>query len=505
MRPIGAVVSVYAVLGLTACADLKAPTAPVIVPSAPLIMEEEDCDPDEMLRADGLTAENRLPASTVMNECEDPDPGPGSPAGTYWPFFGPPGDPSYQAPNDPYPNAPGIWLGANVTPAYCFNDLNTSIIDSDKDWLADHCELELARAFAPRWGQSVSDGCPGGEPLWAAKYFNATKDVRLGYLPAYYNDCGGGSIGDHRGDSEFVMVQVHFNSTTQHWEFQQMWLSAHYGTTFDTDRSRWVDDSETRFSRRPLGHPWISVAKRKHANYRNDSVCGDGTFVTDDCVTTEINAIFRFPIDPARNIGSRHVPMGCIPMKTGSTRTECFLSESRSFCGWHITSTKCGSPYHGLLMGDHFEKQVQDMGPGPAPYTAPQTPPPPVSNPYISGPGQLQGDEWGTWTIVWSGHTLSSCTWYRDESLVQEGSCTYSTSFYDWPSSHWFRVEVWDDAGVMRQTPYPDFTVYVNSPGGGDATLRAPATPNQKGRARPAPISTPIRVTTTKTTPTKKH
>ena len=290
-----------------------------------------------------------------------------------WVFFGPSGDGLYQAPGDPHPEAPGLWLGDNVAPGTCFADRGASITDADRDWLDDHCEVELARAFAPTWEMSLSDGCPNGEPHWAAKYFPAPQVVRIAYMPAYYDDCGGGSIGDHRGDSEMVMVQVVFNSTSRHWEFERMWLSSHFNSMFD--RSSWAVREQAEFLYRPLTHPHVYVSERKHANYRS---FGDCNYVwgIDSCNVNNWQR-WRFPVDPARNIGSFHTDLiGCPPSRgvfAGSGTIECFYSQpfgaSYPFCGWHSDRSvgNCATPYRSILMSPQYDRYgTSDWGPGPA-------------------------------------------------------------------------------------------------------------------------------------------
>jgi len=318
-------------------------------------------------------------AGVMIDPCETSDcnSGGGSGDGLGWPFFGTPGDNLYQAAYDPSPSAPGIWLGASVTPDVCYANRNPAIVDVDKDWLDDRCELELARGFAPTWDMSINDGCPGGEPLWAAKYHNVPGVVRIAYLPAYYDDCGGTRPYDHRGDSEFVMVQVIFNFSTRHWEFQTMWMSAHYSGGIN-DRSRWLTPQQTTFTRRYLAHPYVLVAERKHSNYPNASECGDGITNPDDCTPSWGALPWRMPVNPARNLGSRFVArVPCIASygaMANSGRSECFYSEDRKFCGWHLTSTTCPTSYYYFLMSGYFERYGDyDWGPGPLP---PSSPPP---------------------------------------------------------------------------------------------------------------------------------
>jgi hypothetical protein len=335
----------------------------------------------------------------VDQKCEgEPEYGIGS-----WRFFAPVNDVLYQAPGDPSPNAAGIWLGASVTPAACFNDRTPYITDVDHDWLDDGCELELARGFAPRWSMGPQDECPDGEPAWAAKYFPAAGAVRIAFMPAYYDDCGGDTflnIGPaHHGDSEFAMVEVIFNASTQHWQFAGMWLSAHYETS--GDRSQWVPPYDADFTVRYLAHPFIAVSANKHANYQSNSKCNNtiasAAGYGDNCYPSTLTP-FRFPIDPGRNAGSRFVDrMGCvasIKRFAGNGRTECFYTP-QPFNGWYPPNyLQPGvSPYSGVLRSDKFEYRFGDPGPGPAPYSAP----PPYDPPPVGGcanPTQIICTDW---------------------------------------------------------------------------------------------------------------
>jgi hypothetical protein len=351
-------------------------------------------------------ADGTLCPGEVDQRC---DPGGVTLAG--WPFFGPVNDILYEARGDPSPGAPGLWLGANVTPTTCFNDHTRTISDIDKDWLDDNCELELARGFAPRWSMWRVDECPDGEPAWAAKYFPTPQVVRIAFMPAYYDDCMGAG---HAGDSEFVMEEVKFNAATQHWELREMFLSAHLEASFlgfGTDRSTWVAAADAQYTTRYLAYPAISVSAGKHANYVNDSKCNNnyaGLLYApggDRCYSSALTP-FRFPIDPARNAGSRFVDrMGCVPSikrYAGNGQTECFYQQhpGHGFRGWQ-SSGGGETSYYFLLNSGYFENRGGsfvgtayigggDWGPGPAPAV--------VLNVSINGPGYV--DSWApyTWT-----------------------------------------------------------------------------------------------------------
>ncbi len=428
----------------------------------------------------------------VIEPCPECEPPPGN--NVPWPPFGTLGDALYQAPGDPNPGLPGLWLGTNVTPAACFADRNPSIADTDKDWLADHCELELARGFAPTWGMAYNEGCPGAEPVWAVKYFYSNQTVRLVFLPAYYDDCGGLSIGDHRGDSEIILVEVRFDHASQHWVLYRVFFSAHYHGTFQGvfsyDRSALLNANQVEYNgRRYATHPMVHVARRKHANYGSDSSCDDGSI--DSC---EAHApYFRFPIDPSRNLGSRHVQLvNCISsygVLAGTGRQECFwtrefdagypMPAAMTFCGWHHTTSPCAGGYHNWLWSDYFEKYESDPGPGPNP------PDPAMFDPSIGGSSSVPAYQYGYWYVNWAGHSLSSCAWYVNGMFVSQGGCTFSFSFGGGPATHTLRASVTRSDGLTRDSP--GFVVTV--PGDGENPfyrVPAAASPERTQRARDA-------------------
>jgi hypothetical protein len=325
--------------------------------------------------------------------------------GHIWNYFAAPGDELYQAASDPSPGSPGLWLGSTVVPATCFNDLTRTIVDADHDWLDDNCELELARGFAPTWGMSDAEACPGGEPLWAAKYFSTFGIVRIVYMPANYKDCG--PLG-HNGDSEFVIVEVKFNTVTQHWEFQREFLSAHLGDIWPgIDRSEWVSNAE--FTRRPLSHPRVAVSIDKHSNFGSDAKCLNAFAVEvgGEAGCGIMIGSFRFPVDAHRNVGSRFQDLlggciGSIGSFAGNGFAECFYSSNKNFAGWQSSSG--GATAYQTLLNDYFERYLTsdptvgtdplawtyDWGPGPAAAV--------LVRANIAGPTQISASGTYTWT-----------------------------------------------------------------------------------------------------------
>ena len=272
------------------------------------------------------------------------------------------GDGTLEEPtNDPSPGAAGIWLGSAVTGGACYADYNPLVIDNDGDWLDDYCEYALAKAFAPALNIAFHDGCQYGEPYWAAKYFDQPtgrtwgERVRIAYMPGYYEDCG---IKPHKGDSEFIMVEVQYNPSTMHWELNELFLSAHAGEI--TNSSDWTTDpSQVQYpSGRAKSYPRVWVAKDKHANYRSRSACNWGALGYDDCSSHGAWG-GRILVYEHRNVGSRlYDRLGCQPSDNvlyyQNGRTECFYSRS-NFKGWQQTSQAGVTPYYDFLMSQAYE------------------------------------------------------------------------------------------------------------------------------------------------------
>ena len=151
--------------------------------------------------------------------------------------------PPFNFGTDPNPGSFGIWIGMGAT--NCYKNYGGTGADYDNDLLIDECEHRLAYVFRPELMINPADGCPGGEPYWATRYFDDPQHigwgqfVRIAYLPAYYRDCGSGS---HRGDSEMIVVTVAYNGTSRHWELTHIFLSAHFMNPNDnSDTFGWND------------------------------------------------------------------------------------------------------------------------------------------------------------------------------------------------------------------------------------------------------------------------
>src|SRR6266496_1732827 len=221
--------------------------------------------------------------------------------------------------SDPHPAAAGYWMGTTVTPSTCISLSGAGINDADYDALNDYCENLLAWKFRPAMTFSAYDCNTGMEPYWAAKVFpNQGNIVRIAYLFSYYWDCGapdkdsflctlqrlGGNLGtlvgllpdysigiipvssedlcaSHQGDSEFVLEDLAYDATSQHWYVKRTFFSAHWGT--DGDHSRWTGTSGLEYPEKFGGYPRVWSAEGKHANYPTRYTCSHDGGLMDTC------------------------------------------------------------------------------------------------------------------------------------------------------------------------------------------------------------------------------
>lgn len=404
---------------------------------------------------------------------------------------------------DPSPGSPGIWLGNTRSGQWCYREYNSFITDADHDWLDDECEFQLAQAFAPALALNPNDGCPGGEPYWAAKYFSNNpygtgEFVRIFYMPAYYKDCGPnlplGIDGPHDGDSEFMMVGIHHNPTTRHWELREAFLSAHYHTA--NDHSIYTTDPTTLTypSNRPKSYPLIWVAKAKHANYRTQGQCN----AVNDCGGNV--TVGRIKVYRNHNVGGFYVdflPNGVLsqnPQFAGNGKLEYFYNR-HPFGGWQALAAGV-TPYADVLTGAPFECFDLNAIPGGVAYCGPANNTSPTSTTllgFIEGPTSVTAYQQYTWTSFVTGGQVpyraewwqkvgaaaatlvgtSTGTWQGTTStagsltLTVNGCQNFTLTLKVWSNDNQFRSD--DHAvtiGSCPPPPPPPLTVSINGPGG---------------------------------------
>jgi hypothetical protein len=319
---------------LVACADM--PTDIV-----PLLSVTEDCDEVDV---------------DDISECEGdilpPPPGSGDYAG----FLQSDRNDlrTWAAAGDPYPGTAGVWLGSAGDPAYCFLTSHNESIDGDRDLLRDSCEFVLARAFAPLLQFHPDETCAAGEPYWGATP-HINNVVTIGYLLAYYKDCGGPIsplIVGHNGDSEYAQITVGVSTNTGHWYVKQLITNAHTTSSLSGATSLTYPVLYKAF-------PQLWVAHDKHATYPSDDcqILGGGSGWVDSC-SNNTYWRFRLKIRSHRNIGAPNEGgyQNALPcqgsLSIAGTRKECFFSEDRPFNGWQPSGSGVTSYYR--ILAEHF-------------------------------------------------------------------------------------------------------------------------------------------------------
>lgn len=442
-----------------------------------------------------LAAPQAITASVQDPQCSDPDPSLCGPVdGTIHDGTG--DGTLVQVANDPAPGAPGVWLGHAVDGRYCYANFNSFIRDDDHDWLADDCEYQLAKAFAPALAMSPNDRCKLGEPYWAAKYFpndparNWGEFVRIAYMPAYYEDCS--EVGEnHWGDSEFLMIGLQYNKFTQHWEVRDAYLSAHAGA--QTNSSDYVVRTNLEYPTWPLTYPRIWISRGKHANYISRDACNRGALGFDTC--SDNQPLGRMKIYKARNAGSPFLdrfPSGVASrnaMYSQNGQLEYFYNR-RNFKGWQATSESGVTPYHDYLFSQMYEcfdytytflGGTCYWGPGPSAPTWTYL------TGVVDGPGQVTAYQTYTWSSFVTGGVLPyRAEWWRQYAsqsagtlVATSGSGTASFSAGAWTGgadrceNFTLTLKIWSadnqfwpySRSVSVTCPPPPLSLSINGPG----------------------------------------
>lgn len=303
------------------------------------------CDtPTETLDSSDPTFKKPIP---LKQSCYDPDdpmclPGP--------------------SPDDPDPDAPGYFIGQDYNMDHC-----TQSNDLDDDGFDDNCEYRIARRFAPMLATAPAPyDDTSAEPYWVAEYAEdmpgtrSTHGVKVMYLLSYHEDLGtrvaGQTVSAHKGDSEFVVLWIGYDTSTEHWQVEWAYYAAHHPSGSDyagTSRSLEYPDKQ-------YGYPRIWVAKSKHASYISQQACDDGgTAGFDSCDTNSDDR--RVEVLRERNLGSGvHRFVNCVATTESSPYTypgtECFWEATTGyeFCGWgyadYDRDLGCATKY-----ADHLE------------------------------------------------------------------------------------------------------------------------------------------------------
>jgi hypothetical protein len=279
--------------------------------------------------------------------------------------------------DDPYPGAPGVFLGSGVTPAQCF-DWGT---DADSDGLSDFCEKQLMFAFNPELRYDHLDYVDR-EPYWAASPTGDEGDpIRIVYLLSYYRDNGSdaylcslpfhpASCDGHNGDSEAVAFDVYYDAVHQHWLMHAAYYSQHGDLRVASREGSEAYPRRVRYGT-PTHYTWYSVqypehpgsymrvyvSEGKHANYYSTGDCEEGgAFQSDTCA--DVDTSVRDVMANVWNIGSRqHQLINCVEARSpahpyyGSHRAECYWAPESRFRGWFPLDVggDDASPYEVVL------------------------------------------------------------------------------------------------------------------------------------------------------------
>jgi len=260
---------------------------------------------------------------------------------------------------DPFPNAPGVFLGSAATDETCFGTTQT---DTDQDGLSDFCEYNLAAAFAPELWYASNDDI-GREPHWVAAPVPGGEVFRIAYLISYYVDNGTTSgvcnnpygnvkCRGHYGDSEWIALDVGYNEGTRHWVLRTARYSVHESVLTYTQGAGEYPPGLT-YPSHPGAYPRSWVSFGKHANYGSQAECDSGGGANmDDCSLA--NSAARVSAGGNLNLGSRgtHTPaQDCMvssnPVLAEYGYIECYWT-NRNFAGWS-GSTPDTDPYSPKL------------------------------------------------------------------------------------------------------------------------------------------------------------
>jgi hypothetical protein len=202
--------------------------------------------------------------------------------------------------------------------------------DDDEDGLSDACEIQLASNFVPEMSFYDYDQVER-ETRWFGQP-TAGGGVRLGFLIGYYYDVGnseasrsncqsalvlppidfidwifGGGVSSclgHMGDSEFVILDLAWDSRSKHWVLTDAWLSAHTSERHFGPAQHYGYPTQLTYPNKVGGYPLIWVADGKHANYESEYECDTGAFLGADDCKAERNEVRLNVMVNSGNIGS---------------------------------------------------------------------------------------------------------------------------------------------------------------------------------------------------------
>ena len=278
---------------------------------------------------------------------------------------------------DPNPDSLGRFLGSGVTDEQCTTaGLQT---DTDQDGLSDFCEKNLAAAFAP-WMRYFYGDDVSHEGFWAARPIT-DGEVRVFYALGYYVDlgvfermfeCKLSTIGEilaecdgHHGDSEYIVLDLQYNASVQHWVLVDATYS-HHNEPLLMPAGINGYASMIEFKDKVGGAPIAWVAQGKHANYPTQRTCDEGggapwpfILVFDFDICGGNDQWFRAASSANLNLGSNdHRLSDCLSSVNPFYQDpphpqECFWSGAR-FYGWDLDHSTSSTGYGTNLREQGF-------------------------------------------------------------------------------------------------------------------------------------------------------
>lgn len=261
---------------------------------------------------------------------------------------------------DEAPSAPGYYGGSAITDQYCAGNAG-GINDIDRDVLADDCELWLAMKFAPKMIYDRADDVRR-ESYWAAKPIKVGV-VRVFYALGYYFDLGATAdcnipnlCTGHHGDSEHIVLDLRYNTTTKHWYLVSGRLSVHTSFISLTPGPAGYPTTVT-YPQTPGGYPQVFVARQKHANYPSRAACNSGgTLASDDCAPNDQS--FWPEVLANRNLGGSGRRLvdkvySTYAFYQNPVRYELMWSGAR-FYGWQQDHSTSATGYGTILINQGF-------------------------------------------------------------------------------------------------------------------------------------------------------
>ena len=161
-------------------------------------------------------------------------------------------------------------------------------------------------------------------------------------------------INAHSGDSEYLVLYVVFDETSEHWVVVNAVYVAHGGPTMKYQNQMQYPDGTIG------GYPRVWVANGKHASYATERACNAGGAVgADDCSYNVDDE--RLQVLSSRNLGSEfHQFLNCVASESPYSYpgTECFwyvaVYPLYQFCGWDLDRTSCATAYYWHLQDYGF-------------------------------------------------------------------------------------------------------------------------------------------------------